>query len=67
MPVAKFLDDLKARNIPRVPGTAVFLTRTSNGVPPVMLWHIKQNRAMHEHVVVLRVLTELRPRVIGPK
>jgi KUP system potassium uptake protein len=67
VPVTKFLDDLKARNIPRVPGTAVFMTRTSNGVPPVMLWHIKQNRAMHEHVVVLRVLTESRPRVHWPE
>jgi KUP system potassium uptake protein len=66
VPVAKFLDDLKALNIPRVPGTAVFLTRTSNGVPPVMTWHIKQNRALHEHVLVLRVLTESRPRVSWP-
>jgi KUP system potassium uptake protein len=66
VPVAKFLDDLKERNIPRVPGTAVFLTRTSNGVPPVMVWHIKQNRALHEHVLVLRVLTESRPRVSWP-
>ena len=67
VPVAKFLDDLKARNIPRVPGTAVFLTRTSNGVPPVMMWHLKQNRALHEHVLVLRVLTESRPRVRWPE
>src|ERR1700733_10920845 len=66
VPVAKFLEDVKARNIPRVPGTAVFLTRTSNGVPPVMLWHLKQNRALHEHVLVLRVLTESRPRVSWP-
>jgi KUP system potassium uptake protein len=66
VPVAKFLDDVKARNIPRVPGTAVFLTRTSNGVPPVMLWHLRQNRALHEHVLVLRVLTESRPRVHWP-
>ena len=66
VPVAKFLDDVKARNIPRVPGTAVFLTRTSNGVPPVMLWHLRQNWALHEHVLVLRVLTESRPRVHWP-
>jgi KUP system potassium uptake protein len=67
VPVAKFLADIKARNVPRVPGTAVFLTRTSNGVPPVMLWHIKQNRALHEHVLVLRVMTESRPRVHWPE
>jgi KUP system potassium uptake protein len=67
IPVPKFLADVAARGVPRVPGTAVFLTRTSNGVPPVMTWHIKQNRALHEHVMVLRVLTEARPRVSWPE
>jgi KUP system potassium uptake protein len=64
--VADFLARLKARNVPRVPGTAVFLTRTDNGVPPVMIWHLKQNRSLHERVVVLRVLAESRPRVHWP-
>jgi KUP system potassium uptake protein len=63
---AEFLADLKARNVPRVPGTAVFLTRTDSGVPPVMIWHLKQNRSLHERVVVLRVLTESKPRVKWP-
>ncbi|HUC52151.1 MAG TPA: potassium transporter Kup [Xanthobacteraceae bacterium] len=67
VPVAKFLGDLQARGVPRVPGTAVFLTRTPSGVPPVMLWHLKQNRALHEHVLVLRVVTESRPRVHWPE
>ena len=52
--------------MPRVPGTAVFLTRTTSGVPPVMVWHLRQNRALHECVIVLRVLTESRPRVHWP-
>jgi KUP system potassium uptake protein len=55
MPVNEFLDRVKAANIPRVPGTAVFLTRTASGAPPVMLWHVKHNRALHEHLFVLRV------------
>jgi KUP system potassium uptake protein len=66
LPVADFLADLKARGVPRVPGTAVFLTRTAAGVPPVMIWHLRQNRALHEWVVILRVLTESRPRVSWP-
>ena len=40
VPVPEFLADLKGRGVPRVPGTAVFLTRTTGGVPPVMLWHL---------------------------
>jgi len=65
--VSDFLADLKARAVPRVPGTAVFLTRTLSGVPPVMIWHLKHNRALHERVLVLTVLTESRPRVRWPE
>jgi KUP system potassium uptake protein len=61
--VPKFLADVKARGVPRVPGTAVFLTRATTGVPPLMLWHLQQNRALHERLLVLTVLTESRPRV----
>jgi KUP system potassium uptake protein len=64
--VPEFLAKVKARGVPRVPGTAVFLTRTDSGVPPVLIWHLKQNRALHERLVVLRVLAESRPRVHWP-
>ncbi len=64
--VADFLADIKNRGVPRVPGTAVFITRTASGVPPVMVWHLRHNRALHECVIVLRVLTESRPRVHWP-
>jgi KUP system potassium uptake protein len=63
VPVAEFLADLKARGVPRVPGTAVFLTRATSGIPPVMKWHLQHNRALHERVLVLTVLTESRPRI----
>ena len=54
-------------NVPRVPGTAVFLTRTASGVPPVMRWHLRHNSALHEYVIVLSVLTDARPRVQWPE
>jgi KUP system potassium uptake protein len=66
VPVPEFLDDIEKRGVPRVPGTAVFVTRTTGGVPPVLLWHLRQNRALHECVVVLRVVTESKPRVQWP-
>jgi KUP system potassium uptake protein len=50
-------------NVPRVPGTAVFLTRTERDTPPVMVWHVKHNRALHEHLFVLRVEILSVPRV----
>jgi KUP system potassium uptake protein len=55
IPIDEFMARIKAANIPRVPGTAVFLTRAERDTPPVMIWHVKHNRALHEHVFVLRV------------
>jgi KUP system potassium uptake protein len=55
IPVADFIAKIAARNVPRVAGTAVFLTRTERDTPPVMVWHVKHNRALHEHLFVLRV------------
>jgi KUP system potassium uptake protein len=54
-PVNEFMARIKAANVPRVPGTAVFLTRSERDTPPVMLWHVKHNRSLHEHLFVLRV------------
>jgi KUP system potassium uptake protein len=55
IPIGDFMARIKAANIPRVPGTAVFLTRAERDTPPVMIWHVKHNRALHEHLFVLRV------------
>ncbi|MFZ1885133.1 MAG: potassium transporter Kup [Rhodoplanes sp.] len=61
VPIAEFMASIEARKIPRVPGTAVFLTRTVRDTPPAMVWHVKQNRALHEHVLALRVLVDSVP------
>jgi len=55
IPVPEFMARIAAKNIPRVPGTAVFLTRTERDTPAVMVWHVKHNRALHERLFVLRV------------
>jgi KUP system potassium uptake protein len=55
IPISEFMARIRSANIPRVPGTAVFLTRAERDTPPVMIWHVKHNRALHEHVFVLRV------------
>src|SRR5271154_2249379 len=55
IPVPDFMAKIQSNNIPRVPGTAVFLTRTMQDTPPVMVWHVKHNRALHEYLFILRV------------
>ncbi len=55
IPVPEFMARIAEKKVPRVPGTAVFLTRAERDTPPVMVWHVKHNRALHEHLFVLRV------------
>ena len=61
IPVEEFMRSIKSQNIPRVPGTGVFLTRTAHVVPPVMIWHVKHNRALPEHLFVLNAVGESVP------
>jgi KUP system potassium uptake protein len=61
VPVPEFLKQLTIKEIPRVPGTAVFLTRTTREIPPVMIWHVKHNRSLHGSLLVLSVVTECVP------
>ena len=67
IPIGEFMARIKAANVPRVPGTAVFLTRTEFDTPPVMVWHVKHNRALHEHLFVLRVEIRSVPWVSAGK
>jgi KUP system potassium uptake protein len=63
VPVDEFLRSIEAQNIPRVHGIGVFLTRTARDAPPVMIWHVKHNRALQENVFVLNAVTESTPWV----
>jgi KUP system potassium uptake protein len=65
MPIGAFMAKIKMERVPRVPGTAVFLTRTQTDTPPVMVWHVRKNRALHERLFVLTVETESVPRIRG--
>jgi KUP system potassium uptake protein len=55
VPVPEFMQTVESGNVPRVPGTAVFLTRTVRDTPPLMVWHVKHMRALHQQLFVLAV------------
>jgi KUP system potassium uptake protein len=59
----KLLADLTSGRIPRVEGTAIFLTRTQQNIPPLMIDHVKHMGALHRNVVALTVSFEETPRV----
>jgi KUP system potassium uptake protein len=53
-----FLRELGGNKIPRVPGTAIFMSRQTEGVPTTLLHNIKHNKVVHQRVVLLTVETE---------
>lgn len=63
LPMDTFLDDIGQRARTRVPGTAVFMTPESQGVPVVLLHHLKHNKVLHETVIVLSIQTADVPEV----
>ncbi len=63
LPTELFIADLEINPLPRVLGTAVFMTSGADNVPNVVLHHVKHNRVLHEEVVLFSVLTEPVPWV----
>jgi KUP system potassium uptake protein len=59
----RFVADLQAGKIPRVPGTAIFLTRSDQKVSSMVMDHVKHMGALHRSVIELTVLFEVTPRV----
>ena len=62
IPLKKFVETLASRHVARVPGTAVFLTRADSETPPVLVWHVRKNRSLHEHVIILKLTVTPSPR-----
>jgi KUP system potassium uptake protein len=58
-----FVRGLMAHPPTRVPGTAVFLTASKEGVPHALLHNLNHNKVLHERVVFLTVITEPEPYV----
>jgi KUP system potassium uptake protein len=63
LPLNLFLEDVGRRMPPRVPGTAVFMTSSNDGVPVVLLHHLKHNKVLHEQVILMSVLTADIPEI----
>jgi KUP system potassium uptake protein len=51
----------------RVPGTAVFMTSASSGVPHALLHNLKHNKVLHERIILLTVRIEDVPYVASEK
>ena len=63
---AQFRTWLRRRKIARVPGTAIFLTRMTDAIPPLVVQQAEQFRSLPETVITLTFEFQDRPRV-GPE
>jgi KUP system potassium uptake protein len=63
LPIDLFLSDVARRQQSRVPGTAVFMTGSSEGIPPALLHNLKHNKILHEQVILLTVATKEVPHI----
>ncbi|HEX3584143.1 MAG TPA: potassium transporter Kup [Thermoanaerobaculia bacterium] len=58
IPIDLLVKEAARGTLPRVRGTAIFLSRYPNGVPPTLLHNIKHNKILHEQVILLTVTYE---------
>ena len=63
LPIDIFLTDVGKGKVPRVQGTAIYMSRTSEGVPPTLLHNLKHNKVLHREIVFLTVTTAEQPHV----
>ena len=66
MPISVFVRSA-VNSAARVPGTAVFMTSASDGVPHALLHNLKHNKVLHERVILLTVKIEDVPYVAVTK
>jgi KUP system potassium uptake protein len=63
VPLQFLVENLAKKKPTTVPGTAVFLTSDREGAPTALLHSLKHYKVLHEHNVILTVVTSSAPRV----
>ncbi|HEY3056461.1 MAG TPA: potassium transporter Kup [Thermoanaerobaculia bacterium] len=53
-----FVTSLRTKQPVRVPGTAVFMHRTSEVIPPALLHSLKHYKALHRQIILLTIIVE---------
>ena len=61
LPVNLLLDSLNRETVPRVPGTAVYLSGNPQGTPLALLHNLRHNRVLHERVILMTIIPTDEP------
>jgi KUP system potassium uptake protein len=67
IPIGDIVAQIERGRVQRVPGTAVFVARLTRDIPPVVVWHLRHIRSLHDSIVIVNVVTELVPYVADEK
>ena len=62
-PILELIQSLAKSPRPRVPGTAIFFSAAPDSAPTALLHSLKHYKVLHEHNVILTIVTENVPRV----
>jgi KUP system potassium uptake protein len=61
--IEAFWRKMRCDRLPRVPGTAIYLTSSADAAPSALAVQVRHNRCLHRSIVLLTVITERIPRV----
>jgi len=62
-PIENFIKRINQDKIQKVPGTAIYFTRTFYRVPAPLIQNLKHNKIIHEQIIILSVQFKSSPRV----
>ena len=63
MPLESFVSKIQKEEPTKVPGTAIYLSRTQQGVPHALLHNLNHNHVLHERIVLMTIRTQDIPYV----
>jgi KUP system potassium uptake protein len=63
VPLEDFFELMHIERPARVPGTAVFMTSSSEGAPPALMQSLYHNRVVHQSVMLMTIKTEDVPYI----
>ncbi|AKF06546.1 potassium transporter Kup [Sandaracinus amylolyticus] len=63
VPLDEFIPRIERESPFRVKGTAVFMTASANGTPPVLVHHYRHNQVLHEQIMLLSIQVQDVPFV----
>jgi len=61
LPLPAFIAEVHTKSPTRVPGTSVFLARSSEGTPTALVHNLLHNKVLHEKVIILTIETDTKP------